>query len=254
MLANAWYLGFFQVAVVYLALLAQEQLVGIYGVLLGWSLGSAPGAEVRPTPPRSLGWAGVGSGTLRVVFAVTGITWSLAMVAAWITTPPARAGGAAWFGWVLQHQIPGLLAISVALFPAGAAAFWATYSPTLPGKALRAVLVAAGAALLTWMPAPVSRYGAAALGNELLGYWHASAAWGAVPPPALGPVGLTLRWGFQFALLGVLSISIGLWPGRTLRPLLRSTGDPALRPAIVEKDIPSPAEVVPSHPSVATVR
>jgi len=228
LLANAWYLGFFQVAVVYLALLAQEQLVGIYGVLLGWTIGETAVAGERPRP---LGWAGAGSGMLRIVLAAAGITWSLTMLADWISTPPGRAGVSAWFGWIVQHQVPGLLAISVALFPAAVAAFWATHSETRRGRALRGALIAAGLALLTWMPAPVSRAGAAALGNELLGYWHLSAGWGAVSPPALGPLGLTLRWGFQFVLLGLLSISLGLWPEATLRPFLRSSAARVARPS-----------------------
>ena len=40
------------------------------------------------------------------------------------------------------------------------------------GLALRGSLTASGLALLTSMPVPVSRAGAAALGNELLGYWR----------------------------------------------------------------------------------
>jgi len=223
LLANAWYLGLFQVVVVYAALLAQEQLLRIYGPLLGWGTPDPPRPPARSTTDRPLGWGGAGSGVLRVALAVAGLTWSLSMFAGWIATPPLRAQPAVWFGWIFQHQVPGMLAILVALFPAGVLAGWTRFSRGGWGLALRGSLTASGLALLTWMPVPVSRAGAAALGNELLGYWRFPASWGAVAPPALGPVGLSLRWAFQFALLGVVAVSMGISPEASLRPFLRSS-------------------------------
>jgi hypothetical protein len=222
-LANAWYLGVFQMVVVYVALIAQEQLLRVYRLLLGGpTLGpTTPGAGTAT--PFPAGWRGLGSAILRVALVVAGLTWSLSMFADWFTTPPVRASASAWLGWTLQHQVPGILAVLVALFPAGTLAFWAGLAKGRAALAIRGVLVASGLALLTWVPAPLSRAGAAALGNELLGFWRFPASWGAIAPPALGVVGLSLRWAFQFALLGALTVAMGVAPEATLRPLLRSS-------------------------------
>jgi hypothetical protein len=222
-LANAWYLGVFQVVVIYVALIAQEQLLSVYGLLFGGSTAgpSTPGAETVTAPP--LGWRGAGSAVLRIALVTAGLTWSLSMFTDWFTTPPGRASAGAWFGWTLQHQVPGILAVLVALFPAGTLAFWAKLPRGRLRLAIRGLLVTSGLALLTWMPAPLSRAGAVALGNELLGFWGFPPSWAAVAPPALGLVGLSLRWVFQFALLGLVVLAMGISPEVTLKPLLRSS-------------------------------
>jgi hypothetical protein len=171
----------------------------------------------------SLGWRGAGSAVLRIALVAAGITWSLAMFTDWFTVSPAHASAAAWFGWVLQHQVPGILAVLVALFPAGTLAFWTRLARGWSRLATRGLLVTAGIALLTWMPAPLSGAGAVALGNELLGFWGFPSSWGAVSPPALGLLGLSLRWAFQFGLLGLVALGMGISPETTLRPLLRSS-------------------------------
>jgi hypothetical protein len=213
-LAHAWYLGVFQVVVVYVALIAQEQLVRVYGLLLGRSTArtASPGDGARVTT--LLGWRGVGSATLRIGLVVAGLTWSLSMLADWFTTPPGRASASAWLGWTFQHQVPGILAIL---------AFWSKHPTGRWVLGIRGILIASGLALLTWLPASMSQSGAAALGNELLGFWRFPATWGAVAPPALGLVGLSLRWTFQFGLLGVLALAMGIAPETTLRPFLRSS-------------------------------
>jgi hypothetical protein len=222
-LANAWYLGVFQVVVIYVALIAQEQLLSVYGLLFGGPTAGppTPGAETGKLPP--LGWRGAGSALLRIALVTAGVTWSLSMFTDWFSTPPARASAAAWLGWTLQHQVPGILAVLVALFPAGALAFWTKLTTGRWALAIRGVLATSGVALLTWIPAPLSGAGAAALGNELLGYWGFPSSWGAVAPPALGLVGLSLRWTFQFGLLGIVAVGMGISPEITLKPLLRSS-------------------------------
>ena len=236
-LANAWYLGVFQVAVVYVALVAQEQLLRVYGFLLDRSNVGSPSPDIGTATPPPLGWRGVGSAALRIVLVTAGLTWSLSMFTGWFTTAPGRASALVWSGWILQHQVPGVLAVLVALFPAGALAFWGKLPRGWSALALRGVLVASGLSLLTWMPAPLSRAGVAALGNELLGFWHFPAAWGAVAPPALGVVGLSLRWAFQFALLGVVAMATGIAPKATLKPLLRSSAiGPAAMARVVARE------------------
>jgi len=223
-LANAWYLGVFQVVVVYVALIAQEQLLRVYGFLVGSStLGPpTPGAGSPAHPP--LGWKGAGSTVLRMALIAAGLTWSLAMFTDWFTTAPARASAAVWLGWAFQHQVPGILAVLVALFPAGSLAFWAKLSRGRSALAIRVILVISGLALVAWMPTPLIGSGAAALGNELLGFGHFPGGWGAVAPPALRIVGLSLRWAFQFGLLGVFAVAMGISPKAALKPLLHSSG------------------------------
>jgi len=243
-LANAWYLGVFQVVVIYVALIAQEQLLSVYGFLLGSPPLGLP--KVRPgnAMPRQLGWRGAGSAVLRVALVAAGLTWSLSMFVGWFTTPPGRASASAWFGWVVLHQVPGILAVLVALFPAGTLAFWEKL-PGAPSRlAIRGILITAGLALLTWMPASMSRAGAVALGNEVLGFLSLPASWGAIVPPAIGPVGISLRWAFQFVLLGVVAVAMGIAPEASLKPLLRSSavGPRTVAYGVAREPVPMPSE------------
>jgi hypothetical protein len=238
-LANAWYLGVFQVVVIYVALIAQEQLLSVYGLLLGGpTVGPPPPRDEAGTPSR-LGWQGAGSAILRIALVTAGITWSLSMFTDWFTTPPVSASAATWLGWTFQHQVPGILAVLVALFPAGALAFWAKLPRRGWALAIRGILVGSGLALLTWIPAPLSGAGPAALGNELLGFWGFPASWGAVAPPSLDLIGLSLRWAFQFALLGIVAVATGISPETTLKPLLQSSA----------VGVPTPASTVAREPT-----
>jgi hypothetical protein len=241
LLANSWYLGLFQVVVVYVALIAQEQLLGVYGLLLA---GGAPasaalarlGASTTGGSPRA-----VGAAALRIALLVAGLTWSLSVFVSWVVTPPGDAGAAGWFGGIVQHEVPGILAVMVALFPEGTRAWWARVAQRGPGRAMRALLVASGLALLSWMPVPLSAAGAAALGNEILGFGHFPAAWGAIAPPDLGLPGLLLRWAFQFSLLGIFAVWMGISPQRALRPFLRPASPSPDVPAATPGREPSPA-------------
>lgn len=231
-LANAWYLGVFQVIVVYIALLAQEQLVTVYGFLVSRSTSGSP-SHGDPAPVRPpLGWKGIGSAALRIALVAGGIAWSLSMLADWFVTPPAKASTTVWFGWVFQHQVPGILAVLVVLFPQGTLAFWTKLSRGSSALAIRVTLVISGLALVTWIPTPLTGTGAAALGNELLGFWQLPVGWGAVSPPALGIVGLSLRWALQFGFLGALAVAMGISPTVALKPLLRSSGASPATPTL----------------------
>ena len=222
-LAHGWYLGVFQVVVLYVALVAQEQLLSIYGLLFGSApLGPSPLETENPAPSHLNGrWAL--SATLRLVLVVAGLTWSLSVLTDWSALSFGNMRAAAWFGWTLQHLVPGALAVLVALFPAGVLEFWRRLAAGGRVLALRAVLVGSALALLTWMPAPLASGGAAALGNELLGFWGFPSNWGAVAPPALGLFALSLRWAFQFALLGIVAIAMGISPEASLRLFLQSS-------------------------------
>jgi hypothetical protein len=221
LLANTWYLGVFQVVVIYVALIAQEQLVRMSGFLV-----DGPRSAEFPTPAQGAKGSRfarpvVGSLLLRGALVVAGLTWSLSVFAAWTVTPPGSADGWTWFDWIVLHLVPGILGVFVGLSPGGALAGWARLPKRGWAGVLRATLVTSGVLLVTWVPFPASRLGAVALGNELLGFWGFAVASGAVAPPGLGLSGLLLRWGFQFALLGAFAIAVGISPRSTIRPLAR---------------------------------
>lgn len=222
-LANAWYLGVFQVVVVYIALIAQEQLLHIYGFLVGernpTSSSLEGGSRARPR----IGWSAVGRAILRVALLGAGATWSLAALTAFFTSSPMGSNAAAWLIWVVQHEVPGLTAVLVALFPEKSLAVWSNLSRRGAALGMRIALVSSGLALTTWMPTPWIGARAGALGNELLGFARLPAAWGAVAPPELGAAGLALRWAFQFVLTGGFCILLGVSPSRALHPLQRAT-------------------------------
>ena len=222
-LANGWYLGVFQVAVIYVALIAQEQLLNGYGLLFESAPRESSTSETAVRAAPRFDGRGVLSATLRVALAVTGLTWSLSVLTDWSAFSPGSSLAAAWFGWAFQHLVPGALAVLVALFPAEVLAFWRRVPAGRRGLAIRGTLIGSGLALLTWMPVPLSGASAAALGNELLGFWGFPAGWGAVAPPALGLVALSLRWAFQFAVLGLVAIAMGISPETSLKPFLRSS-------------------------------
>jgi hypothetical protein len=249
LLANTWYLGVFQVVVIYVALIAQEQLVRVYGF---FSEGSPPEPAVsspRSRTPTLHGWRGAASGGLRITLVVAGLTWSLSMFAGWISTPPGQAGPWTWFGWIFQHQVPGVLGVLAGLFPAEMRDWWTRVSARAWGRAFRGVLVISGGALVAWMPIAVTGVGTAALGNELLGFWRFPAGWGAVAPPAFGLTGLLLRWAFQFALLGSFAMLVGISPEIALRSVLgqSSTGSTAPSDRITPHPVPSGSRV-PAQP------
>jgi len=239
-LANAWYLGVFQMVVVYVALIAQEQLVRVYGFLVDAAGSGTASSDAGRPVPTSLGWRGVGSTVLRIALVASGLTWALAMFAGWFATPPARASVSMWFGEIVQHLVPGVLAVLVALFPAGTRAFWERFSRGRSVLLVRAALVLSGISLVTWLPTSLTGPGVASLGNELLGFWGFPGSWGAVAPPALGVIGLSLRWAFQFGLLGVLVVVMGVSPNAALTPLLRSAGAIPSTPAPTVAREPTP--------------
>jgi hypothetical protein len=243
-LANTWYLNVFQVAVLWVALVAQEQLLTVYGRLLGTS--DAPATVPASVPVDSRFLLGA---ALRVGLVVAGVTWSLAMVAEWTSSTPPAVTAPTVVQWLLQHQFVGLFAVAAGLFAVETYRFVRESVPRARRLAVRAALLLGGLSLLTWVPPPLAGWGVFGLGNELLGATGFPAAWGAVAPPSVGPLPLALRWVFQFALLGAFATVAALWPERAFLPLQwttepripsgatgdqsRSTGsDAAPRPAV----------------------
>ncbi len=216
-LNNTWYIAMFQAGILYVALLAQEQLLAVYGFLFGAGPGDAEAAALRPPPVDRRFLAGA---ALRVALLAAAVTWSLAMFAAWTTVGPATASAALWVSWLFQHQLVAVVAGLAALFPVGTLAALGRPGRRLESRLLRAVLLVTGLTLLLWVPPPLSGAGLHGLVNELFGAVGLPAAWGAVAPPVAIGLGVALRWVLQFGLLGLFSLAVGYSPERAFRPIL----------------------------------
>jgi hypothetical protein len=227
LLLNNWYLGVFQVAVVWTALIAQELLLRVYGGLFGLPTDSAA-ATATPSPPR-LGRRFLVGSTLRVGLLVGGVTWSLAMLVDWTSVAPTSASVTDWVRWVVQHQLIAFLAILAALFPRGLAATFARAAGTSVGRLTRGVLLVAGLSLAVGVPPPIAGWGVEGFGNELMGLFGVPAGWGAVAPVFSPGLDLYFRWGVQYLLLGGFSVAVALAPARALSPIQWSVGEPARR-------------------------
>ena len=248
LLLNNWYLGVFQVAVVWTALVAQELLLRIYGGLFGLSAGTYP-ATPPPSPPRVSARFLVG-GALRVGLLVGGVTWSLAMLVEWTSVAPTSAPAAVWVRWIVEHQLPAFLAILAALFPRGLLTMFAGRERTRSGLVTRGVLLLAGLTLAVGGPPPVAGWGIEGFANELMGLLAVPAGWGAVAPVFSPGIDLGFRWGVQYLLLGGFAIAVALRPARALSLLQWSVGQPTAsgleRSVEVEPGTPTPTRATAS--------
>ena len=221
LLYNNWYLGLFQIVVVWVALVAQEALLRAYGDLFGVPRAAGSGRPSRPARPDRRAVAG---SLFRFALLVGGVTWSLAMFASWTDTDPTRASAAMWFDWIVLHQFVSVLAVAAALFPLGLADL---LRRRLPSRLVRGAALVGGVLLLVGAPPPLSGWGVAGLGNELLAAAGAPSAWGGVPT-AFGPLGaLVFHWAAQYLLLGGFALAVALRPAWAVRPGLWSAGTPA---------------------------
>ncbi len=116
LLINNWYLGLFQVALVWVALIAQELLLVVYGGLFGLE----PLAGMARSPPKYDRRFAVGA-LLRTFLFVGGFLWIFGIFADWTSISPAAAGAGLWFRWIFEHGLLGTIAIVAALFPVGTA-------------------------------------------------------------------------------------------------------------------------------------
>jgi hypothetical protein len=251
LLVNNWYLDVFQVGVVFVALIAQEMLLRVYGGLLGLEPSADAGGSVV-THPAPFGLRLLAGGALRTGLLLAGITWSLAMFADWTTVSPFQASAALWFQWIFQHQLLAIVAILVALFPRAIADLVARPTPRGLGYGVRGGLLLAGISLALWVPPVVAQGGAGGFLNELFGVWGLPAAWGAVTPVFAPGVALYARWGLQYLLLGGFAIALALSPSRTMGPILATLGRTAVAPSGATSGAPVSARSVrvpPAHPT-----
>ncbi|MGI0053399.1 MAG: hypothetical protein ACRECR_03970, partial [Thermoplasmata archaeon] len=235
-LAADWYLGVFQIVVLYVALLAQEELVEVYALF-----GDPEDPLHRPVlEPAPLGTRAVASAVLRLLLVAAGVTWALAAVAAWTTTDPLTASAASWADWILLHGAVSAVAISAGLSPRGAREIWVG-----PGPArwlLRGSVGLSGLLLLAYLPTPAPGLGLYGLANVLLGLLGASGGSGAVVPAlGVGPA-LFTSLALQYGLLGAFALAVALLPERAFGPVLWSAARPTAAPAGV------PAQVSPHDP------
>ena len=240
LLLNNWYLGVFQLVILYVALLAQEQLVTIYGTLTG-----APGTTAYPVvaAPRLSRRFAVGA-ALRVVLLAAGVTWCLAVLADWLTISPATASVGLWTSWLLQHLLLGLVAMFAALFPATLFRTLMESSNRWPARLMRLALAIGGVSLAIGVPPPLSASGWHGFVNELFAVLGLPGSWGAVAPGLSVGAALALRWAAQCLLLGTFALVLGIRPEWALRPLLWSvtgSSETASEPPRIAGDTPRPS-------------
>jgi hypothetical protein len=214
LLAANWFLGVFQMVVLWVALVAQEQLLGVFQGFLPRA-GRSSGEEDHPAHATALR-ARLVSISLRLVLLVGGVTWALAMFAEWIVTPPGQAGAGTWTWWIVEHQVPALFAIFTAL--ASPRLLETLRREVLRPRAwaLRGVLAISGVMLIGWLPASIASAGPHGLVNEALGVAGLPVSWGAVPLPGIGGLSLVLRWVFQLGALAGFALAFAIWPSRAL--------------------------------------
>jgi hypothetical protein len=220
LLANAWYLNVFQVAVLGVALLAQEQLLAVYGSLGGG--GSAPvDAAGPPAVPRSVR-ATVPAVGARVLLLSVGTLWALSALLAWAIASPTGASipsAALVGGWVLQKWLVGGIAVAAALAPIALLEAGTRGSLRRLAPMLRGLLFASGATLAIGAPPPLNGWGVSGFVNQLLGFAGAPGSLGGASPPPVGGAALGATWGLFYLLLGGFAMALALRPRALLQRL-----------------------------------
>lgn len=204
-----WYLPIFQLAVVYVLLVAQERAL------------RAARRSGTVAPPLGLRFAA--SSALRLLLLVGGLTWSIAMFVEWGTAGPGAAGAATWYHWIVEHQLLALAAVAAALFPSELGALAAR-----GGRAVLGVRALLFVGAVTWgIGVPPGLPGLGGLVNELLGALGVPAALGGIPPD--GPLGAALlfHWAVQHLLIAGFALALAVRPAYALAPLLWSVARPA---------------------------
>jgi hypothetical protein len=239
LLLNNWYLGVFQIVVVYVALIAQELLLRVYGTLFGLA---DPGFADSTDPRRALDRRAFATAALRAGLLASGVTWGLTVLAAWTTTDPGSASPGLWFNWIVEHWLVSGLAIVAALSPRTLRSGVARIRWASPRFLFRAILFLGAWTLGVWVPPPLAGFGVEGWGNEILGALGFPGSTGAVAPVFPWGLALALRWGFQYVLLAGFAGAVAVAPGRVLNWLSEITPTP--RPArIAGSSTPSPPAV-----------
>ncbi len=237
LLFNSWFLGVFQVAVVWIALFAQELLLRVYGELIGVRPADATGLPSY-RPPRFDRRFVVGC-LLRAALLIAGVSWALAMLVAWTVTSPAHAGPALWASWILQYELVGWIAVTAAIFPEAVERALSGAGRVAARQVGRALLLLAGLSLAIGAPAPLASGGFEGLANELAYLAVGAHAWSAAPPVFPLGAALLFRWLVQYLFLGGFAIALAWSPKRALRPIRWTVGAP-LPPGPTERPATAP--------------
>jgi hypothetical protein len=213
LLVNNWFLGVFQIAIVWVALLGQELLLRVYRGVLGTDGSPAANFPRETLSSRAVLWA-----VLRGALLVGGLLWILSVGAEWTTLSPASAGAGYWFQWIGEHGLVGGVAVVVAFFPREFARWLLTAPPALRAS-FRLVLGAIAVVLLAWLPPPLPAWGLDSLTNQVIA--AATGGGASVMAGAWGSVAFVARLGIEYALLAGYSLALALAPTRALGPAAR---------------------------------
>jgi hypothetical protein len=238
LLLHPWFLNVFQVAVLGIALLAQEQLIAVYGNLMP-SSSEAPiptpkGAASEPRRGR------VPIVVLRGFLILAGTVWSLSLLLELASPTPGDPIAVLVAGGLLQHVVLGTAAIAAGLAPAILLSVPSTGKYRATIAAGRGLLFVGAVSVVVGVPPPLSNWGFYGLGNEILGAVGVSRSLGGVYAPGGNGVAIDLGIAAVYATLGLLTLLIALEPGPILR---RFAGR-------VETTM-EPAKITPRHPSLS---
>lgn len=113
-LANAWYFGICQLAVLWIGLFAQQPLIVVLG-----GVPDVSNVDHHSSPQTRTSWAPrlAPVTLLRATLLVGGLTWALSVLAVWIGSPPESASITQGADWLLLPLGLGELAILAALRP-----------------------------------------------------------------------------------------------------------------------------------------
>jgi len=202
---NDWYIGLFQVGVVFVSLLATESILERV----------ATHAEAAPRfDARFLAGA-----VLRVCLMIAGITWSLAMLVEWGELSPLVAPPGVIYHWTFEHQLLALTAIAAGLFPREFTILIRRIALRPVGLALRVALAFAAFTWGAWVPPSLTALGLGGFLNELFGVLGLPGAWGAIAPDSAPGAALLFHWSFQHLLLSGFAMALAVAPTSATQPL-----------------------------------
>ncbi|HEV2448808.1 MAG TPA: hypothetical protein VGU43_00145, partial [Thermoplasmata archaeon] len=213
LLANTWFLNLLQLLVLGVALLAQEQLIEVYGRILGLTPAVAADAETAT----SVGPRSIAAGLARFYLVVAGLLAVLAMFLAWTVVPIATASPGTWFQWIVVVEGVGVSALLVGLFPSllrGPARLGAS---RFAAWAVRGFVGLGAGILLVGVPFPLTAWGVHGFVNELLGAAGAPSVWGGVSPGMGLGAALYVHWGLEYVGLGTFGLLVAIRPANTWR-------------------------------------
>jgi hypothetical protein len=219
-LMNDWYLGLFQLSIVFLSLFVLERELERNKEI----------CNVTYSKEKM-----VFSVILKISLLIAGITWSLAMLVEWGEISPLSASLPTWYHWIFEHQLLSSFAILSAFFSSR------MYS-IIRNKSFGSILLRVGLVLsaLTWgfwVPEQLTNIGLGGFLNELFGYINLPLPFGAVPPDSSLGIPLLFHWIFQHELLSLFALLSSFIPRKVFAPLLWSSETVQKIEVITEKKI-----------------